>query len=322
MKLEAAAQTRSLYFQGLQLKLTRMGYPAHHNSSRNKLSISNVVVLTEDLEKVNAKPFVKWVGGKTQLIDQLTARLPPTFMHYYEPFIGGGALFFHLQPERAYLSDLNEELINVYNVVKRNVEALIKSLSKHIYEESYFYTIREVDRRPNYLRWSAVSRASRFIYLNKTCYNGLYRVNSKGYFNAPFGKYRNPKICDPENLRACSQVLQKAEIRCDSYLWVETHAQRGDFVYFDPPYAPLTATSNFTSYSKDGFSRNDQETLRDLCSRLDRKGVQWMLSNSSAPLILELYQEYNVETIEASRAINSKGGGRGKIKEVIVRNYA
>lgn len=281
-----------------------------------------VVVSEEDAHKILPRPFIKWVGGKRQLIPELTKRLPCTFSRYYEPFVGGGALFFHIKPEHPFLSDINDELINVYNVVKHNVEALIKELSRHVYEASYFYTIREADRRPNYKRWSAIRKASRFIYLNKTCYNGLYRVNSKGYFNTPFGNHQNPKICDQENLRLCSESLQYAEISCSSYHVVDERTREGDFVYFDPPYAPLTATSNFTNYSKGGFGKEDQEELRNLCSRLDKKGVKWMLSNSSAPLILDLYQEYNVETISASRAINSKGSLRGKVKEVIVRNYA
>jgi len=287
------------------------------------MQVDDVVAVSEEnTNNIPPRPFVKWVGGKGQLIPELTKRLPCTFARYYEPFIGGGALFFHLQPEQAFLSDINDELINVYNVVKCNVEALLKELSRHVYEASYFYNIREADRRPNYKQWSAVRKASRFIYLNKTCYNGLYRVNSKGYFNAPFGDYRNPKICDPENLRLCSEALQHTEVSCSSYHVVDERTRPGDFVYFDPPYAPLTATSNFTNYSKGGFRKEDQEELRNVCSRLDKKGVKWMLSNSSTPLILDLYREYNVETISASRAINSKGSLRGKVKEVIVRNYA
>ncbi|MBR8833091.1 MAG: DNA adenine methylase [Stigonema ocellatum SAG 48.90 = DSM 106950] len=281
----------------------------------------NAVPIKNTINSVSPKPFVKWAGGKTQLLPELTSRVPRTFQRYYEPFLGGGALFFSLQPENAFLSDINAELINVYRVVKNNVEKLIASLRQHVYEESYFYAIREVDRSLEYVTWSNVEKASRLIYLNKTCFNGLYRVNSKGHFNAPFGDYHNPKICDPENLRACSQVLQNATIRTRSYLCIERHLQKGDFVYFDPPYAPLNPTSNFTNYSKDGFRRENQEALRDLCVRLDKKGVLWMLSNSAAPLILELYSEYNIELVEALRAINSKAGKRGKIKEVIVRNY-
>lgn len=280
-----------------------------------------VTISEEDTKKIQPRPFVKWVGGKAQLMKEITTRLPQTFTRYYEPFVGGGALFFHLQPKQAYLSDINDELINVYNVVKNNVEALIEELSNHVYEESYFYRVREADRSPSYGQWGIIQKASRFIYLNKTCYNGLYRVNSKGHFNAPFGDYRNPKICDPVNLRLCSQALQKAEVYCTSYHIVEERAQPGDFVYFDPPYAPLTATSNFTNYYKSGFGIEDQAELRDLCLRLDKKGVQWMVSNSSAPLILDLYKDYNIELISASRAINSKGKLRGKVKEVIVRNY-
>jgi len=277
---------------------------------------------TLDIIDISAHPFVKWVGGKGRLVPELIKRLPSTFNDYYEPFLGGAALFFNLQPRQAFLSDINEELINLYNVVKYDVEALIKDLSQHIYNSDYFYKIRKVDRFPEYHQWSAVSKASRFIYLNKTCFNGLYRVNSKGYFNTPFGKYTNPIICDAKNLKLCSEALQFREIKCNPYHGVEDRVQSGDFVYFDPPYAPLTATSNFTSYSKEGFGNLDQQELCKLCSRLDKKGVKWMLSNSSAPLILDLYQEFNIEIVSATRAINCKVSSRGKINEVILRNYA
>jgi len=179
-----------------------------------------------------------------------------------------------------------------------------------------------VERFPEYHQWSAVSKASRFIYLNKTCFNGLYRVNANGFFNTSFGKYTNPTICDAENLRLCSKALQFREIKCSPYHGIEDHAQSSDLVYFDPPYLPLTKTSNFTNYSKDGFGNTDQEQLCKLCSRLDKKGVKWMLSNSIAPMILDLYQEFNIEIVSAPRAINSKGSSRGNINEVIVRNYA
>ncbi|MDF5719631.1 MAG: DNA adenine methylase [Rhizonema sp. PD37] len=281
----------------------------------------SVTLIKDKDNNVSAKPFVKWAGGKTQLLLELTSRVPQTFQRYYEPFIGGGALFFSLQPEKALLSDINAELINVYKVVKSNVEKLIASLTQHVYQESYFYNIREADRTTEYTTWDSVQKASRLIYLNKTCFNGLYRVNSKGQFNAPFGDYQNPKICDPENLRACSKILQSATLTSCSYLCIEKHVHKGDFVYFDPPYAPLSTTSNFTNYSKNGFSTENQEILRDLCAKLDKKGVFWMLSNSAAPLILDLYSDYNIEMVEASRTINSKAGKRGKIKEVIVRNY-
>ena len=271
---------------------------------------------------IKAKPFVKWVGGKTQLLPELTSRIPNNFSQYFEPFIGGGALFFHLQPEQSTLIDINEELTNVYKVIKDRTDELIAELHKHIYEKDYYYQIRNVDRRlDEYKSWSDVRRASRFIYLNKSCFNGLYRVNSKGEFNTPMGKYKNPKIVDEVNLRACSQALAKAKIITGSFLEVEALVTTNDFVYFDPPYAPLNATSNFTGYSQQGFDSQMQLDLRDLCDRLNRRGVRFMVSNSNAPLILDLYQDYKIELVYATRAINSKANKRGKIPEVIVTNY-
>lgn len=270
---------------------------------------------------IKAKPFVKWVGGKTQLLPELTSRIPSSFFRYFEPFIGGGALFFHLQPEKSILIDINEELTNTYRVIKYKTDDLIADLKLHIYEKDYYYQIRNIDRTDEYKLWSDVKRASRLIYLNKSCFNGLYRVNSKGEFNTPMGSYKNPKIVDEVNLRACSQVLQKAEIINGSFLEVEKKVSSDDFVYFDPPYAPLNATSNFTGYSQKGFDEKMQLSLRDLCDRLDNKGVRFMLSNSNAPLILDLYQNYKIEFVYATRAINSKAKGRGKIPEVLVTNY-
>lgn len=267
------------------------------------------------------RPFIKWVGGKTQLISELTRRLPLSFNRYFEPFVGGGALFFSLQPKTAFLSDINDELINAYLVVRDRVESLIRSLRRHTYEEDYYYNVRAWDRDPSYSRKSAAARAARLIYLNKTCYNGLYRVNAKGHFNVPFGEYNNPTILDASNLRECSRVLFNATIDRQGFLDVEKQAKKGDFVYFDPPYAPLSATSKFTSYASGGFGADEQKALRDVCIKLDRKGVKFMLSNSSAPLILELYKRFNVEFVKANRFVNSKVAGRGKINEVIVRNY-
>lgn len=270
---------------------------------------------------IKAKPFVKWVGGKTQLLPELTSRIPDDFSQYFEPFIGGGALFFHLQPEQSTLIDINEELTNVYKVIKDRTDELIGELHQHIYEKDYYYQIRNVDRTDEYNLWSDVRRASRFIYLNKSCFNGLYRVNSKGEFNTPMGKYKNPKIVDEINLRACSQALAKAKIVTGSFLEVEALVTNNDFVYFDPPYAPLNATSNFTGYSQQGFDNQMQLDLRDLCDRLNCQGVRFMVSNSNAPLILDLYQDYKIELVYATRAINSKANRRGKISEVVVTNY-
>jgi len=272
-------------------------------------------------DKSGARPFLKWVGGKGQLLPELVSRMPLSYGRYFEPFLGGGALFFHLRPKRATLSDINEELINVYRAVKFHVDDLADALSYHIYDKEYFYELRNVDREEEYYEWDSVERAARFIYLNRTCYNGLYRVNSRGEFNAPFGRYKNPMICNKELLASCSATLSRIRIVRQSYTKVIKQVQRGDFVYFDPPYAPLSASSNFTSYVKEGFSGDDQKELRDLCKSLDKMGVKWMVSNSSAPLILKLYKNYNIEFVDASRAVNSKASKRGKVKEVIVRNY-
>ena len=270
---------------------------------------------------VRAKPFVKWVGGKTQLLPELTARIPDNFSRYFEPFVGGGALFFYLQPEQSILIDINEELTNTYRVIKEKTEELIAALKQHTYEKDYYYRVRNIDRTNEYKNWSDVQRASRLIYLNKSCFNGLYRVNSKGEFNTPFGRYKNPRIVDEANLRAASIALQKAQIITGSFLEVESMINRDDFVYFDPPYAPLNATSNFTGYSQEGFDGELQEELRNLCDRLNQRGIRFMVSNSSAPLILDLYQNYQIDFVYATRAINSKGHKRGKIPEVIVSNY-
>ena len=277
---------------------------------------------TKQIDKdLKAKPFIKWVGGKTQLLPELTSRMPSNFSRYFEPFIGGGALFFYLQPEQSTLIDINEELTNVYRVIKYKTDELIADLKQHIYEKDYYYQIRNVDRTNEYQSWSDVRRASRLIYLNKTCFNGLYRVNSRGEFNTPMGSYKNPKIVDELNLRACSQTLQEAEIINGSFLDVEERVSSDDFVYFDPPYAPLNATSNFTGYSQKGFDEKMQLDLRGLCDRLNQKGVRFMVSNSNAPLILDLYQNYKIEFVYATRAINSQGNKRGKIPEVLVTNY-
>jgi DNA adenine methylase len=270
---------------------------------------------------IKAKPFVKWVGGKTQLLSELTSRIPSNFSRYFEPFMGGGALFFHLQPEHSTLIDINEELTLAYRVIKLKTEELIADLKRHIYEKEYYYQIRNVDRTDEYKLWSDVQKASRLIYLNKSCFNGLYRVNSKGEFNTPMGSYKNPKIVNEINLRACSQALQKAQIVNASFLEVEEKMNSDDFVYFDPPYAPLNATSNFTGYSQKGFDDQMQLDLRDLCDRLHARGIRFMVSNSNAPLILDLYDHYKIELVYANRAINSKANKRGKIPEVIVTNY-
>lgn len=266
-------------------------------------------------------PIVKWVGGKRQLMFELLKNLPKSYNRYYEPFIGGGALFFELQPDNAYVSDMNEELINLYSVVRNDVYELIHDLSKHKNSKEYFLEIRNLDRTEQYAKLSNVEKASRFIYLNRTCFNGLYRVNTQGQFNVPFGNYKNPKIIDENNLLNCSELLKKTEIRYADFSEILNKVQKGDFVYFDPPYVPLTETSSFTSYTKDGFDLDMQFKLRDVCYELDSMGVKFMLSNSDTKFVNELYVNYEIKKVFASRQINANADGRGKITEVLVKNY-
>lgn len=275
------------------------------------------------LEKLQQEtyPIVKWVGGKRQLMFELLKNMPENYNRYFEPFIGGGALFFKLQPDNAYISDLNEELINLYKVVRDNVEELITDLQKHDISKEYFVEIRNIDRTEEYKNWSNVKKASRFIYLNRTCFNGMYRVNSKGEFNVPFGHYKNPRILDENNLINCSNLLQRTEIRHADFSEILKKVKKGDFVYFDPPYVPLSETSSFTSYTKDGFDLDMQFKLRDVCDELDSMGVKFLLSNSDTKLVNELYENYNIKKVFASRQINANADGRGKITEVLVRNY-
>lgn len=279
-----------------------------------------MAVVLEQL-KSETYPIVKWVGGKRQLMFELIKNMPKSYNRYFEPFIGGGALFFELQPEHAYISDMNEELINLYSVVRDNVYELIKDLSKHEVSKEYFLEIRNIDRTEQYTELSDVERASRFIYLNRTCFNGMYRVNSQGQFNVPFGHYKNPRIIDKNNLLNCSELLKKTEIKCADFSEILTKVKKGDLVYFDPPYVPLNETSSFTSYTKDGFDINMQFKLRDVCDELDNKGVKFMLSNSDTKLVNELYVNYEIKKVFASRQINANADGRGKITEVLVRNY-
>lgn len=279
-----------------------------------------MAVVLEQL-KSETYPIVKWVGGKRQLMFELIKNMPKSYNRYFEPFIGGGALFFELQPEQAYISDMNEELINLYSVVRDNVYELIKDLSKHEVSKEYFLEIRNIDRTEQYTELSDVERASRFIYLNRTCFNGMYRVNSQGQFNVPFGHYKNPRIIDENNLLNCSELLKKTEIKCADFSEILTKVKKGDLVYFDPPYVPLNETSSFTSYTKDGFDINMQFKLRDVCDELDSMGVKFLLSNSDTKLVNELYENYNIKKVFASRQINANADGRGKITEVLVRNY-
>ena len=298
---------------------------AHH-----VFRVADKTRLFEDAVRIvseKPKPFVKWVGGKRQLLRQFRDvglyppdEFDPTANTYYEPFVGGGAVFFDLLPKKAELSDLNGELVTTYNVIKSDVDALITALKKHRYEKNYYLKIRAQNPRS----LSDVTVASRFIYLNRTGFNGMYRVNSKGEFNVPFGKYTNPVICDEENLRKVSKALQKVTIKNQDYKNVLKKAKQGDFIYFDPPYYPVSKTASFTSYTKDSFLEQEQTELRDTFVELHKRGCFVMLSNSDTPFINTLYagiKGVKVSKVAAGRAINSNGAKRGKISEVLVTNY-
>lgn len=276
------------------------------------------------IEKKAARPFLKWAGGKTQLVTRLRHLFPTKVRTYYEPFIGGGAVFFALAAEKRFercvINDWNEELVNTYRVVRDAPEPLIISLKtfKQKYDErspEFFEEVRSMDTA----KLSPFERAVRIIFLNKTCFNGLYRVNKSGQFNAPWGKYVNPMICDEENIRACSEVLnQQSSLHTGDFSLVLDDAGPGDLVYFDPPYVPLSTTSNFTSYTADKFTLDDQYRLAAVFKDLALRGVTVLLSNSDTEVVRALYSDFEIHTLEAKRAINSNGAGRGPVNEVVV----
>lgn len=276
--------------------------------------------LGSETPRVAAGPILKWAGGKSQLIPTLRKFLPPLdgVRRYFEPFVGGAAMFFHLQLEDSCLTDTNTELINVYQVVRDHVGELIDALRVHKNESAYFYKVRAQD--PETLL--PVQRAARIIYLNKTCYNGLYRVNAGGQFNVPFGSYKNPTICDIEALEAASQALQHARIGVQDYEDVLASAGQGDLVYLDPPYHPLTTTSSFTSYTDKKFDANEQARLALTYRRLHEAGAYLMESNSATMLIRALYHGFRIEEVTANRAINSRADGRGPVTELVILNYS
>jgi DNA adenine methylase len=274
------------------------------------------------------KPFVKWAGGKRQLIPELTKHLPKKFDSYYEPFLGGGALLFHLLYEKPDLkcqvSDLNPDLILSYITIRDKIDDLIKSLKNHSDRyfkdsKSYYYSVREVNPK------NQVEKVARLLFLNKTCFNGLYRVNSKGKFNVPLGRYSNPNIVQEENLRAVHQFLvqNKIMIKCQDFSSTVEKAKKGDFVYFDPPYQPVSKTANFTSYTNGNFHFNDLKRLAKVSNQLAKKGVNVLLSNSSSKLVLDLFdsKDWEIVKIEANRAINSDSNKRTGHFELLIKNY-
>ena len=275
---------------------------------------------------LKAKPFVKWAGGKRQIIDELKKYIPDEFNTYYEPFIGGGALLFELAPKKAVINDSNAELMNVYQVLcddskfKKMCRVLNNYEANH--SEEFFYEIRNKDKNKNtFNRLSDYTRAARTIYLNKACFNGLYRVNSKNEFNVPFGKKSKVNTYDGNNLITVSNYLTMNDIKIlnKDFEEVVSYAKKGDFVYFDPPYD--SDNNIFTSYTEEGFGKDEQRRLAKVFKELDQKGVYVMLSNHNTTLINELYKDYHIHVIEAKRNINSNGKKRGKVEEVIVTNF-
>jgi DNA adenine methylase len=302
--------------------------------------------------EAKARPFLKWAGGKTQLLEQFTPFFPKNLLEgnikrYIEPFVGGGAVFFAIAgsyPLDDYLIvDVNPELILAYKTIKQDVKSLISHLSKiesdflslnNDGRKTFFYNIRQnfndqlsiIDFSTFSESW--IERTANIIFLNRTCFNGLFRVNSKGEFNVPFGKYKNPTICDSKNLVAVSQVLQDVTIQCGDFSIIESHVNSQTFVYFDPPYRPLSATSSFTSYSRGNFNDSEQLRLASFYRLLDRKGVKLMLSNSDPKnlnpkdnFFEDAYEGFNIHRVKASRMINSKADGRGQLSELLILNY-
>lgn len=269
------------------------------------------------------QPFLKWAGGKRQLLPEIRKYIPQKFNTYYEPFVGAGAVLFDIQPKKAVINDINFELVNTYKAIKSNVDELLVELNKHKNTQDHFYKIRDLDRQEGFNQLSSVERASRIIFLNKTCFNGLFRVNSQGQFNVPFGRYKNPQIVNETVLRAVHSYLNTNDVLIlnEDFKTVVAKAKKGDFIYFDPPYHPVSETASFTGYSLDGFNKDDQIRLRDTFADLDKRGCHVLLSNSATDFIKDLYSDFHIEIVSASRNINSVASKRGKIDEVLVMNY-
>lgn len=281
----------------------------------------------ETFKDYKIKPFVKWAGGKAQILDEIKSRLPQNFKTYFEPFIGGGALFFNLVPTSAVISDYNEELMSAYrsfqdtNLYTLMIEKIVKHEENH--NEDYYYEVRGLDRSEDYNDFPLHEKAARLIYLNKACFNGLYRVNSKGYFNVPSGKKKAVNAYNQLLFDDIHEYLSNPQIKVSSGDFADAvkEAKAGDFVYFDPPYDTFEDQSNFTTYTKDRFGKDEQKRLADVFKELSDRGVYVMLSNHNTAFIRELYDDFNIEVIKARRAINAKGDGRGEVEEVIITNY-
>jgi DNA adenine methylase len=273
---------------------------------------------------MSIKPFLKWAGGKRQVAPEIYSRFPNEFANYFEPFVGAGAIYFGYDfPDNTecFINDYNKELINVYDVVKHHVDDLIKHLNIHENNQAYFSSIRALDRNPAYTNIDSITKASRFIYLNKTSFNGLYRINKNGQFNVPFGHYKKPVIVNEIDLRKASKKLQTTHISSGDYLQLKDKINKGDLVYLDPPYDPLNKTSSFTSYTEQGFNQTSQKELKEFCDYLDSIGAYFIQSNSNTSFINDLYKQYTIDKISARRSINSDGDKRQPVLELLIRNY-
>ena len=269
-------------------------------------------------ELSDAKPFLKWAGGKGRLLDKVSKFFPGNYNRYFEPFIGGGAIFFYLNPKKAIINDLNSELINLYNIIKKKPEELMKGLDKlqtKVNNKDFFLEMRSKKLKKE------LEQAVRMVFLNRTCYNGMYRVNSKGEFNVPFGDMGTPKLYEKKNIIACSHILKKTTILNGDYKKLNIRIRKRDFVYLDPPYVPLSETAHFTSYTSEKFGKEQQLELLEFCEKIDRKGGLFMLSNSYNEFTEKLYQNFNINTIKAARSVAAKSESRAEIKEIVVTNY-
>ncbi|HEY8225910.1 MAG TPA: DNA adenine methylase [Pyrinomonadaceae bacterium] len=271
------------------------------------------------------RPFLKWAGGKRQLVPKIRQHAPRKFRLYFEPFVGAAAVLFDLQPHAAVINDANQELINCYRVVKDAPEELIRHAKQHPNTKKHFYNLRALDRNPAFEQLSNLERASRILFLNKTCFNGLFRVNSRGHFNVPYSKYTKPLIVDEVAISAVSRYFNSARIEMTSHDFEDalSGADHGDFVYLDPPYDPVSDTSSFTGYNLPSFDRDEQKRLKSVCDELTRRGCQVLLSNSATDFIRNLYRNerrYTIVEVKANRYINANGSGRGKVKELLIFN--
>lgn len=271
------------------------------------------------------EPILKWAGGKRQLLSEITGIFPERYNHYHEPFVGGGAVFFHLQPANGSINDLNSRLVNFYRIVRDHPKELIDENKRHENTEDYFYDARDefnrLHKNGEKDKEEKIKEASLLLYLNRTCFNGLYRENSDGEFNVPIGNYTNPDFIQRERIKAASEALQETNICNEDFNYVSEVAEEGDLVYFDPPYEPVSKTANFNDYHADGFGKEDQKRLRDIAVELAKDGIYVVLSNS--PPVAELYKNYHdfhVNHVQAVRAINSDGDNRGEVSEVLISN--